>query len=58
MMDLKALVDGHAQDYVEEARLDKGRGPLAPAVACSEGRDISLWAECGCWLRVGQNNGH
>lgn len=32
MMDLKARVDGHAQDYVEEARLDKGRGPLATAV--------------------------
>ncbi|CAK7335663.1 unnamed protein product [Dovyalis caffra] len=32
MMDLKARVDGHAQAYVVEARLDKGRGPLATAI--------------------------
>lgn len=32
MMDLKARVDGPAQAYVVEARLDKGRGPLATAI--------------------------
>lgn len=32
MMDLKARVDGPAQAYVVEARLDRGRGPLATAV--------------------------
>lgn len=32
LMDLKARVDGPAQAYVVEARLDKGRGPLATAI--------------------------
>lgn len=32
MMDLKAHVDGPAQAYVVEARLDKGRGPLTTAI--------------------------
>lgn len=32
MMELKARVDGPAQAYVVEARLDKGRGPLATAI--------------------------
>lgn len=32
MMDLKARFDGPAQAYVVEARLDKGRGPLATAI--------------------------
>ncbi|XP_054816610.1 uncharacterized protein LOC129316238 isoform X8 [Prosopis cineraria] len=32
MMDLKARIDGPAQAYVVEARLDKGRGPLATAI--------------------------
>ncbi|XP_030500992.2 uncharacterized protein LOC115716354 [Cannabis sativa] len=32
MMDLKARVDGPAQAYVVEARLDRGRGPLATAI--------------------------
>lgn len=32
MMNLKARVDGPAQAYVVEARLDKGRGPLATAI--------------------------
>lgn len=31
-MDLKARVDGPAQAYVVEARLDKGRGPLATII--------------------------
>lgn len=32
LMELKARVDGPAQAYVVEARLDKGRGPLATAI--------------------------
>lgn len=32
LMDLKARIDGPAQAYVVEARLDKGRGPLATAI--------------------------
>ncbi|KAJ7965016.1 Translation initiation factor 2 [Quillaja saponaria] len=32
MMDLKARIDGPAQAYVVEARLDRGRGPLATAI--------------------------
>ncbi|OMO79683.1 Translation initiation factor aIF-2, bacterial-like protein [Corchorus capsularis] len=32
LMNLKSRVDGPAQAYVVEARLDKGRGPLATAI--------------------------
>lgn len=32
LMDLKSRVDGPAQAYVVEARLDRGRGPLATAI--------------------------
>ncbi|KAJ4952002.1 hypothetical protein NE237_028834 [Protea cynaroides] len=32
LMDIKARVDGPAQAYVVEARLDRGRGPLATAI--------------------------
>lgn len=32
MMDLKARIDGPAQAYVVEARLDKGRGPLITTI--------------------------
>ncbi|KAF8013341.1 hypothetical protein BT93_I1243 [Corymbia citriodora subsp. variegata] len=32
LMDLKAPIDGPAQAYVVEARLDRGRGPLATAI--------------------------
>lgn len=32
LMDLKARIDGPAQAYVVEARLDRGRGPLATAI--------------------------
>ncbi|KAI6702045.1 hypothetical protein NL676_011181 [Syzygium grande] len=32
LMDLKARIDGPAQAYVVEARLDRGRGPLATAM--------------------------
>ncbi|MQL87625.1 hypothetical protein Taro_020170, partial [Colocasia esculenta] len=35
MMELKARVDGPAQAYVVEARLDRGRGPLATAIVKS-----------------------
>ncbi|KAI4301634.1 hypothetical protein L6164_034894 [Bauhinia variegata] len=35
MMDLKSRIDGPAQAYVVEARLDKGRGPLATAIVKS-----------------------
>ncbi|EPS64374.1 hypothetical protein M569_10407, partial [Genlisea aurea] len=35
LMDLKARIDGPAQAYVVEARLDKGRGPLATAIVKS-----------------------
>lgn len=51
MMELKARVDGPAQAYVVEARLDKGRGPLATAIvkagtlAC--GQHVVLGAEWG-----------
>lgn len=51
MMDLKARVDGPAQAYVVEARLDRGRGPLATAIvkagtlAC--GQHVVVGAEWG-----------
>ncbi|XAR66854.1 Protein-synthesizing GTPase [Bertholletia excelsa] len=32
LMDLRARIDGPAQAYVVEARLDRGRGPLATAI--------------------------
>ncbi|KAF9600571.1 hypothetical protein IFM89_010057 [Coptis chinensis] len=32
LMDLKARIDGPAQAYVVEARLDRGRGPMATAI--------------------------
>ncbi|XP_004300100.1 PREDICTED: translation initiation factor IF-2, mitochondrial-like [Fragaria vesca subsp. vesca] len=32
MMDLKARIDGPAQAYVVEARLDRGKGPLVTAI--------------------------
>ncbi|CAA6659285.1 unnamed protein product [Spirodela intermedia] len=35
MMELKARIDGPAQAYVVEARLDRGRGPLATAIVKS-----------------------
>ncbi|PKA46084.1 hypothetical protein AXF42_Ash015375 [Apostasia shenzhenica] len=35
MMDLKSRIDGPAQAYVVEARLDRGRGPLATAIVKS-----------------------
>ncbi|KAK4482733.1 hypothetical protein RD792_009900 [Penstemon davidsonii] len=47
LMDLKARIDGPAQAYVVEARLDKGRGPLATAIV-KEGTLI-----CGQHVVVG-----
>lgn len=51
MMELKARVDGPAQAYVVEARLDKGRGPLATAIVKAGtlvcGQHVVVGAEWG-----------
>lgn len=47
MMNLKARIDGPAQAYVVEARLDRGRGPLATAIV-KEGTLV-----CGKYVVVG-----
>lgn len=51
MMDLKARTEGPAQAYVVEARLDRGRGPLATAIVKSgtlvSGNYIVVGAEWG-----------
>lgn len=51
LMDLKARVDGPAQAYVVEARLDRGRGPLATAIIKAgtlvSGQYIVVGAEWG-----------
>ncbi|KAJ6833995.1 uncharacterized protein M6B38_337235 [Iris pallida] len=51
MMDLKARIDGPAQAYVVEARLDRGRGPLATAIVKSgtlaSGNYVVVGAEWG-----------
>ncbi|KAL8170467.1 hypothetical protein V2J09_022271 [Rumex salicifolius] len=51
LMELKARVDGPAQAYVVEARLDKGRGPLATAIVNAGtlccGQHIVVGAEWG-----------
>ncbi|XP_011627700.1 uncharacterized protein LOC18445911 isoform X1 [Amborella trichopoda] len=51
LMDLKARVDGPAHAYVVEARLDRGRGPLATAIVRSGtlvcGQHIVVGAEWG-----------
>ncbi|GER40905.1 translation initiation factor IF-2 [Striga asiatica] len=51
LMDLKARVDGPAQAYVVEARVDKGRGPLATAIVKKGtlvcGQDIVIGSEWG-----------
>lgn len=51
IMDLKARVDGPAQAYVVEARLDKGRGPLATAIIKAGtlvcGQHVVVGAEMG-----------
>ncbi|KAL4592794.1 hypothetical protein LXL04_005799 [Taraxacum kok-saghyz] len=51
LMDLKARVDGAAQAYVVEARLDRGRGPLVTALVKAGtlvvGQHIVVGAEWG-----------
>ncbi|CAO2832694.1 unnamed protein product [Amaranthus hypochondriacus] len=51
MMELKARIDGPAQAYVVEARLDKGRGPLATAIVKAGtlvcGQHVVVGAEWG-----------
>ncbi|XP_024986319.1 uncharacterized protein LOC112521603 [Cynara cardunculus var. scolymus] len=51
LMDLKARVDGAAQAYVVEARLDRGRGPLATALVKAGtlvcGQHVAVGAEWG-----------
>ncbi|XP_063944521.1 uncharacterized protein LOC108210005 isoform X1 [Daucus carota subsp. sativus] len=51
MMELKARIDGPAQAYVVEARLDRGRGPLATAIVKAGtlvcGQHIVVGAEWG-----------
>lgn len=51
LMDLKARTDGPSQAYVVEARLDRGRGPLATAIVKSGtllcGQYIVVGAEWG-----------
>lgn len=51
LMDLKARVDGAAQAYVVEARLDRGRGPLATALVKAGtlvcGQHVVVGAEWG-----------
>ncbi|GFQ05905.1 translation initiation factor if-2 [Phtheirospermum japonicum] len=51
LMDLNARVDGPAQAYVVEARVDKGRGPLATAIVKAGtlvcGQHIVVGAEWG-----------
>ena len=51
IMELKARIDGPAQAYVVEARLDKGRGPLATAIVKAGtlvcGKHVVVGAEWG-----------
>lgn len=51
LMDLKARIDGPAQAYVVEARLDRGRGPLATAIVKAgtlvSGQCVVVGAEWG-----------
>lgn len=51
LMDLKARVDGAAQAYVVEARLDRGRGPLVTALVKAGtlvcGQHVAVGAEWG-----------
>ncbi|XVF51374.1 hypothetical protein PTKIN_Ptkin04bG0180000 [Pterospermum kingtungense] len=51
VMNLKARVDGPAQAYVVEARLDKGRGPLATAIVKAGtlvcGQHVAVGSEWG-----------
>ncbi|CAN4127271.1 unnamed protein product [Withania somnifera] len=51
LMDLKSRVDGPAQAYVVEARVDRGRGPLATAIVKAGtlvcGQHVVVGAEWG-----------
>ncbi|KAL6954317.1 hypothetical protein U1Q18_043052, partial [Sarracenia purpurea var. burkii] len=51
LMDLKARIDGPAQAYVVEARVDRGRGPLATAIVKAgtlvSGQHVVVGAEWG-----------
>lgn len=53
MMDLKARIDGPAQAYVVEARLDKGRGPLATTIVKAGTLESGQYVVVGCeWGRI------
>ncbi|XP_031256669.1 uncharacterized protein LOC116114670, partial [Pistacia vera] len=53
MMNLKARIDGPAQAYVVEARLDKGRGPLATAIVKAGTLCCGQLVVVGCqWGRI------
>ncbi|KAL0547024.1 hypothetical protein IC582_016945 [Cucumis melo] len=53
MMDLKARIDGPAQAYVVEARLDKGRGPLATTIVKAGTLGTGQLVVVGCeWGRI------
>ncbi|KAG9454479.1 hypothetical protein H6P81_007383 [Aristolochia fimbriata] len=53
MMDLKARIDGPAQAYVVEARLDRGRGPLATAIVKAGTLNCSLHIVIGAqWGKI------
>ncbi|XP_044504895.1 translation initiation factor IF-2-like [Mangifera indica] len=53
MMNLKARIDGPAQAYVVEARLDKGRGPLTTAIVKAGTLVCGQHVVVGCeWGRI------
>ncbi|WCJ25507.1 Translation initiation factor IF-2 [Euphorbia peplus] len=53
VMDLKARIDGPAQAYVVEARLDKGRGPLATSIVKAGTVVCGKHVVVGCeWGRI------
>lgn len=53
MMSLQARIDGPAQAYVVEARLDKGRGPLATAIVKAGTLVCGQHVVVGCeWGRI------
>jgi translation initiation factor IF-2 len=53
LMDLKARVDGPAQAYVVEARVDCGRGPLITAIAKSGTLNVGQYIVVGAeWERI------
>ncbi|XP_078177360.1 translation initiation factor 2, small GTP-binding protein [Carex rostrata] len=53
IMDLKARVDGPAQAYVVEARVDRGRGPLVTAIVKSGTLSVGQYIVVGAeWGRI------